>query len=164
MNIALKVNQYSIHNTYLLEKKNNVIVEGTFSKILYSNQFFTMNGVYFYLPLQEIELKTHLNGIFLQFHPYQENNLRVIQELVRIEYNLLDYYRRQNHSNKKISNILSKQLYSGCMKIYRDLRRQSTDLASVGNIHYIIKISGIWETVDEVGLAIKLVVASHNGD
>ena len=32
MNIALKTNQYSIHNTYLLEKKNNVIVEGTFQK------------------------------------------------------------------------------------------------------------------------------------
>lgn len=160
MNIALKTNQYSIHNTYLLEKRNNVIVEGSFSKILFSNQFFTMNGIYFYLNLQEFDLKNHLNGLFLQFHPYQESNLRIIQEFVRIEYNILDYYRRQYHSNKKISNILSKQLYSGCMKIYRDLKKQSTNFNEIDNIHYIIKISGIWETIDEIGLAIKLLVAS----
>lgn len=160
MNIALKTNQYSIHNTYLLEKRNNVIVEGSFSKILFSNQFFTMNGIYFYLNLQEFDLKNHLNGLFLQFHPYQELNLRIIQEFVRIEYNILDYYRRQYHCNKKISNILSKQLYSGCMKIYRDLKKQSTNFNEVDNIHYIIKISGIWETIDEIGLAIKLLVAS----
>lgn len=161
MNIALKTNQYSIHNTYLLEKKNNVIVEGTFSKILFSNQFFTMNGIYFYLSLEELELKKHLNGLFLQFHPYQEHNLRIIQEFVRIEYNILDYYRRQNHSNKKISNILSKQLYSGCMKVYRDLKKKSGNLQEHDNLYYIIKISGIWETVDEVGLAIKLLIASR---
>lgn len=160
MNIALKTNQYSIHNTYLLEKKNNVIVQGTFSKILFSNQFFSMNGVYFYLSLQEFEMKNHLNGLFLQFHPYQEYNLRVIQEFVRIEYNILDYYRRQHHCNKKMSNILSKQLYSGCMKIYRDLKKQGIDLHNKDNLYYIIKISGIWETIDEVGLAIKLLVAS----
>jgi|UniRef100_A0A6C0IJV4 hypothetical protein len=160
MNIALKTNQYSIHNTYLLEKKNNVIVEGTFSKIVFSNQFFTMNGIYFYLTLREFEQKHHLNGLFLQFHPYQEQNLRMIQELVRIEYNILDYYRRQNHCKKKISNILSKQLYSGCMKIYRDLKKHAKPITGVDNNHYVIKISGIWETIDEVGLAIKLVVAS----
>ena len=160
MNIALKTNQYSIHNTYLLEKRNNVIVEGSFSKILFSNQFFTMNGIYFYLNLQEFDLKNHLNGLFLQFHPYQESNLRIIQEFVRIEYNILEYYRRQHHSSKKISNILSKQLYSGCMKIYRDLKKQSINFNEIDNIHYIIKISGIWETIDEIGLAIKLLVAS----
>jgi hypothetical protein len=159
MNIALKTTQYSIHNTYLLEKKNNVIVEGTFSKIVFSNQFFTMNGIYFFLALQEFELKHHLNGLFLQFHPYQENNLRLIQEFIRIEYNILDYYRRQNHCNKKISNILSKQLYSGCMKIYRDFKKKPKATTNFDNSHYVIKISGIWETVDEVGLAIKLVVA-----
>ena len=160
MNIALKTNQYSIHNTYLLEKKNNVIVEGTFSKVLFSNQFFTMNGIFFYLNLQEFELKNHLNGLFLQFHPYQEHNLRIIQELVRIEYNILDYYRRQNQCTKKISNILSKQLYSGCMKIYRDLKKQAINFADSNNMYYVIKISGIWETVDEIGLAIKLLIAS----
>ena len=162
MNIALKTNQYSIHNTYLLEKKNNVIVEGTFSKVLFSNQFFTMNGIFFYLNFQEYDLKNHLNGLFLQFHPYQENNLRIIQELVRIEYNLLDYYRRQHQCNKKISNILSKQLYSGCMKIYRDLKKQqSINITDSNNMYYVIKISGVWETVDEVGLPIKLLVASY---
>ena len=105
--------------------------------------------------------KKHLNGLFLQFHPYQEHNLRIIQEFVRIEYNILDYYRRQNHSNKKISNILSKQLYSGCMKVYRDLKKKSGNLQEHDNLYYIIKISGIWETVDEVGLAIKLLIASR---
>jgi len=161
MNIALKTNQYSIHNTYLLENKNNVIVEGTFSKILFSNQYFTMNGVYFYLTLEDLELQNHLNSLFLQFHPYQEQNLRIIQEFVRIEYNILDYYRRQNHCNKKISNILSKQLYSGCMKIYRDLKKNSGNLKHHDNLYYVIKISGIWETIDEVGLAIKLLIASR---
>ena len=46
------------------------------------------------------------------------------------------------------------------MKIYRDLKKQSINFNEIDNIHYIIKISGIWETIDEIGLAIKLLVAS----
>ena len=62
MNIALKTNQYSIHNTYLLEKKNNVIVEGTFSKILFSNQFFTMNDTSAYSHQVRIRINECTEG------------------------------------------------------------------------------------------------------
>ena len=40
------------YSIFFSDKKKNIIMDGVFSKILYSNQYFTMNGIYvLYRPL-----------------------------------------------------------------------------------------------------------------
>jgi hypothetical protein len=66
-----------------------------------------------------------------------------------------------NKCVRKISNTLSKQLYLGSMKIYKDLHsfknydnnNKNTDENSVD---FFLKISGVWETENEIGLTYKL--------
>lgn len=159
MNIVSNVNQISIYNLFFTDKKKNIIVDGYFTKLIYSNNVYSMNGIYLFLPLSNFSLNsTNINNIFVNFNPYHKSNAYLIQELTKLEYLILDYYRKNNYTNKKISNILSKQLYSGAMKLYKEVKEPFDCEAS--KIKLIIKISGIWETHTEIGLAIKLLCSN----
>ena len=59
-----------------------------------------------------------------------------------------------NRSNKKLVGILTNKLYSGNIRSHLSTRLNINNTLT-------IKISGIWETNGEIGLAIKLI---HNVD
>ncbi len=154
MNIITNVNKISILNLFFSEKKKNIIVDGSFTKLIHSDNLFSMNGIYVNLPLSNFTLNESNNNTFIHFNPYHKSNAYLNQELTKLEYHILDYYRKNNISNKNLANILSKQLYSGTMKLYKETKGSLNKTPE--NLKLIIKISGIWETKSEVGLAIKL--------
>lgn len=154
MNIVSNVNQISIYNLFFTDKKKNIIVDGSFTKLIYSNNIFSMNGIYLILPLSNFSLNASNNNTFVNFNPYHKSNAYLIQELTKLEYQILDYYRKHNYTNKKISNILSRQLYSGAMRLFKESKHFFD--YDVSKLKLVIKISGIWETHTEIGLAIKL--------
>lgn len=180
MIITIDISQVIISNCFLLDTKPNIIMEGNFTKLIYSTPHFTMNGLFISAPLiihqnntsSVITTEDATSGLrclenerskkSISFHPYLPENLKTIQELSRIEYRILEYYKQLYHRPQKISNVLSKQLYSGIMKLYKDasytelneLRELKDNLNN--DQKCIIKISGIWETHTDIGLTIKL--------
>lgn len=46
MDISVPMNEINTHNIYFGEKRKNIIVDGDFIKITYSNDSFEMNGLY----------------------------------------------------------------------------------------------------------------------
>ena len=46
MEVSIPINFINQQNVYFVEKKNNIIVEGNFIKVIYSTDSFEMNGVY----------------------------------------------------------------------------------------------------------------------
>jgi hypothetical protein len=151
MNIVLDINIFTLENIYFLEPRSNIVMDGTFSKILYSNDYMSLNGIFFNLPLdrQNDSNVGICNKNILKFYPSSATNNSFIQELAKIEYKIIDYYRQMNNCNKKIACSLSKQLYSGKLKIYKD-HRDNIDVA------YIVKLSGIWESSEEIGITYKV--------
>jgi hypothetical protein len=69
MNIVLSSYLFGIPHAYPLsqndlpfffsEKKKNIIVDGTFTKIVYSNEYFTMNGLY--VSFRVCDIQGHLH-------------------------------------------------------------------------------------------------------
>ncbi len=69
MNIVLSSYLFGIPHAYPLsqndlpfffsEKKKNIIVDGTFTKIVYSNEYFTMNGLY--VSFRVCDIQGHFN-------------------------------------------------------------------------------------------------------
>lgn len=161
MNILLDLKHFSLYNIFNCDTKENIIMEGKFTKLLYSNELFTMNGIYFSFPIENIIIEKVGNKNIIKFHSYSQINLPIIQEFAKIECRILEHYKCMNKCLRKISNSLSKQLYSGSMKIYKDLHsfkncdnnNKNTDEMSVD---FFLKISGIWETENEIGLTYKL--------
>ena len=150
----------SINNVYILEAKRNMVMDGFFSKLIYSNELFTMTGIYILCPIQITDFENAGAKKLIKFNPYTQVNLQIIQDLSKLELRILEYYKQTKQNNRKITNSLAKQLYSGSLKIYKDYDH------SVKNANeppmFLLKISGIWETIDNVGLTYKLYEINQN--
>ena len=90
----------------------------------------------------------------ITFQPYDRQNIEYIQYITNVELEILKYYNIMNASNKKFVGILTNKLYSG------NIRSHLRKYTKINNI-LTIKVSGIWETNNEIGLAVKLI---HNID
>jgi hypothetical protein len=151
MNILINHFQFDTNNTFFIDKKKNIIVNGSFSRLLYSNSFFVMNGLHFEFPIVDYRIVNTNQNSELIFSPYKDTNMSYVSDFVKIENTLLTNYNMIYGTKKSFSGVLSKQLHSGNMKLYRNLQKRRTQPQQL-----VIKISGIWETDNEIGLATKL--------
>jgi len=158
MNIVFEIDDVLHQNIYFLDQKRNIIMDGYFTKLIYSNEHFTMNGIYLHFSMKDLKIDNILNKQCVHFHPYHPKNLEFIQMLSMLELHILELYKKTHKCNKRISNNLAKQLYSGIVKItpdyYGGAVNGSADVVPPSD--YIIKISGVWENSEDVGVTFKL--------
>lgn len=157
MNIIFDINKFTLGYIYFLEPKRNMIMDGIFSKIIYSNQYFTLNGIYLYLNIEIAMIEKTLNKNIIKFYPSIPINNLLVQELSKVEYRIIEYYKQLNNIIKKTSCVLTKQLYSGSLKLYKEFN--DNKLTYDREPSYVIKISGIWENEEEVGINYKIIEA-----
>lgn len=156
MNVILDISKFSTEHVQLLDKKQNIIFNGVFTKIVYSNELFLMNGIYFQFPIKIIKMTENMNKIYVSYQVYNNINTEIVQNFANIEFMVLDHYKKMNSCNKKINNTLSKQLYSGNVKIFNSFRRADDIAHTNGSLCFVLKISGVWETNDEIGITYKI--------
>jgi hypothetical protein len=151
MNFTIDEPNFNIKNVSLMESKKNIIMDGQFTKLNYLCEWFTMNGLFFSTAL---DYKTISSGdkIMINYDPYSARNLPVLKFLSTVENQLLDMYscNKQKHVHK--NTLFTKQLYSGYLKIVTNEKAPFRSNKKM----WCIKISGIWETNDEIGITYKV--------
>lgn len=150
MNVVLQKNQFNIENINLLKKKVNNVISGYFTKFIYSSELFTMNGLYLDFSIHNMVSNIENRCLSISYQPYEKDNMYQVSSLTSIEAQLLDYYNCINNIRKQCVPILSKKLYSGNIKKILDANILPNNVITV-------KVSGIWETENEIGLAIKMI-------
>ena len=143
----LPLNEVNEENIYFLDSKKNILMDGTFTKLMFMNEWFTMNGIYITFPIfvQNIEI----NPIMGQKHTitFSVNaHLDVIEKIEAIERAILSRY----GSHKVPSYNINYSLRMGVFKIYKTIHK---------NTGFALKISGIWENANNYGLSYKIVEA-----
>jgi hypothetical protein len=143
MNLIKRLNQYNDNNIFFGEPtKNNIIDDGNFIKIIYSNNNISFNGIYLLIELKNIVCEKYYNKYKICFNTSLNNN--TINILKNIEQDILKKY----NINKNPSFKLNEMLNSGNIKIYNEID-------NINNINLLLKISGIWETQFNYGLTFK---------
>jgi len=154
MNLYLHMNQLRHKNHIELEDsvrylypKKNTIMNGEFTKLLFSRNNITMNGIYLYIPFKvhDVTENNHIRYLITNNH----QNIKLKQDLQTVEDQLLKNYMNYNHIKKKCEYVLANQLISNQIRVYRNNDKHTHD-------KYVIKISGIWETRDTIGLTYKI--------
>lgn len=154
MNIILDNTNFQLGYMYFLQPKQNIIMDGTFSKIIYSNECFSLNSVYLSMPLEIQSVERSGNKNIARLSVDSSNNNAFIQELSKIENRIIEYY-KQTHPNKGSKNSvvsIYKQLISGTIKLYNTRKNSDNTLPQ-----FILKISGIWESQSDIGLTYKII-------
>jgi hypothetical protein len=161
MNLLLDVNHISVKNFYYLDTKRNVIIDGNFTKMIYSTEYFSLNGAYFEFPIEISQLEKYGNKTTIRFNPVSKINTSIIHSFSKLESAIIDAYKTNTDSTSKSVSNLSKQMNSGIMKIYREFSYQDTRETDAmprdkSPIKCILKMSGIWESSNEIGITFKL--------
>ena len=157
MNIIFDYKELNIENVFFLETKKNMLMDGNFTKLIYSNELVSINGIYLNFPIQIQSTNKLSNKKFVNFQIQNANNNNIIKELSSIEHNLLLYYKKLYNCNKNPYCILNDQLNCGNIKIYREL---NFNIDNIKN-NFIIKISGIWEDKNNFGIAYKFIEVNY---
>jgi len=156
MIITLNLSKFILSNMNFLDTKKNIIMDGNFSKIIFSNEWFVMNGLYILFPIEHSGSEKIMNKTQIRFNPFQQYNQTVINEFSKLEKNILEYYKQIRGYNFKTVSLLHKQMMIGFMKTNKEYKNQFLINENNKNTQYVLKISGIWETQDEIGLTYKL--------
>jgi hypothetical protein len=146
MNIVIRIDQYDDKSIYFCEPiKNNIMNDGNFIRILYTNPQVTLNGVYLFIKLNDVVCEKYYNKYKCNFDVVSHTN--IIDNLKVIEENIL---KKLDIKEKTPQFKIYEQIKNGNIKIFNDIGNKSS-------CSFILKISGIWETLSNFGLTYKFV-------
>jgi hypothetical protein len=129
MNILININDFQTENIFFMENKENIIVNGIFVKILYSCEYYTMNGIYLHFPMMYYEKNLTYFNHSSSFQNVQreknvlffdiEKNFDLISQFSKLETTILQFYvKNKNIKNKNIVKNISTQLKNGAIRYY----------------------------------------------
>lgn len=135
--------KYEIKNIYILPSKSNYVLKHSlYRKILYSNNYITLNGLYINIKLNKLQYFKKYNKYFIRFTNELENIITLEKEILS-----------KMNSNKKYNTIL---------KTIIETKRFIIDSKyTISSNHFILYISGLWENNYEIGLIYKFIPINH---
>jgi hypothetical protein len=161
MNIlVLPTNKIIPEYIYFLDSKNNILMDGYFTKLIYTNEWFTMNGLYINLPIEiqcvDTKLYTTNRGYKQTIYFSVSQYSTLLHQLDLLEQHILSKY-IPNDKTKHKSFLIIPSLKLGYFRIFKGGENLSPIKKKAG---FVLKISGIWENVSEYGLSYKIMDAS----
>ena len=153
MNIALNIDDFHLNNIYFNEPIENTIIEDSkFIKLIYSNNDVVLNGLFLFLNIKPIQKEVYFKKIKYFFD--LNNNTQKLNKIFQIEESILNLY--NNNKNKK--NIIKDVLKSGILKLFPNYEDEIQNNRVTNDVNnFILKISGIWENNEEIGITYKII-------
>ena len=148
MFIVLTINEFNLRNIFYQEKvKNTVMDNSNFSRIVYSNELFTLNGIFIKFSFTLNSIEKVFNKYKCSFDNKNQENQHIVSNLKIIENHIL---KRYHFENKIPIYRITEQLNNNYLKIFNE---QSYNKEN----EFILKIYGIWETEYEYGVTYKFI-------
>ena len=148
MLIVKKIDQYNDNYIYFCEPiKNNIMQDGVFVRILYSTPIVVFNGIYLEINLFDTVFEKYYNKYKCNFNMNHLQNREFIEKIKTIEENILKKY---NIINKIPHYKIYEHIRNGNIKIFCDSVPKNNNVL-------ILKISGLWETINNYGLTYKFI-------
>ena len=131
------------------QTKNNVIDDGFFHRLYYSDDCCTIKGFYLDFTLINVTIEKYFNKLKCNFN--KNENSKIIGFIKTIENIILDIL--PHKENKRPVYRLSEQLDNNFIKIF-----QSNNFLDYHhkNINLLLKISGVWTNEKEYGITFRL--------
>ena len=152
MNIILELYNFNCENIQYLDTKKNIIMNGNFTKIIYSDNNITLNGIYIHCPftIEQLENSLQKNIVFnLDTEP-------ILNKIISIETTILDYYKHKFNIALLPQYLLFNQIINQHIKLYN----KNNGVFKNSNSQIVLKISGVWENAESFGLTYKFITMS----
>ena len=169
--LYLNEGNISLQNMYFMEAIKNKIIQGIFTRLIYSTSLFSINSIYYVFNINVMHVDHFYNKIMYNFNPNQ-GSLTKIKEL---EMSILLLYESNMKTKKEVQYKIHNILNSGNVKIFKDAKEEGkykmamsvlalapakkTNYSAVysKNVYLCLKIIGVWESNTEYGLIYKFI-------
>ena len=122
--------------------KNTVIDNSKFIRLIYSPEYYTLNGLFMSIPFADYRLENNFNRYKCYLN--SEKNSAIIKNIMTIEQQILDKY---NLPKTKVYKLRD-NIKNGVIKVFNENNSFK---------NFILKISGLWENQCEYGLTYKFI-------
>jgi hypothetical protein len=130
MNIALSVKDITIDDIFFLDTIKNIIINNSkFIRIIYSNNLLTLNGIYLICNIDNKD-KSNNHGLLLYIQSLEDN--------------ILNKFSKEKIKNHKIREYFNNNFIN-----------TNYTKGEENYTKYILKISGIWDASNNIGLTFK---------
>ena len=147
MNIAIPLTNFNTQSLSFSEPiKNNLIQNATFIRLFYLTSCASFNGLHIFFQLNNVVSEKYFNKNKYSFNVYQ--NYETINRLKQMEEKILSQY--NTDTSKKTLYKISEYIQEGNIKTFQT----DVDVSFYTSI-FILKISGIWENDEYMGLTFK---------
>jgi hypothetical protein len=154
--LTLPLKEITEENIFFLNsKKNMILIDGIFTKLIYLHEFFSMNGIYISLPIsvEHIEINPIIQQKYTIYFSIN-THMNLIENIDILEKSILNKYHTYTNNKVPIYSIQS-CLRLGFFKIFKESKILQK------NTGFALKISGIWENTKNYGLSYKIIDAVH---
>ena len=138
--------------------KNSIIQYSNFYKLIYTNELLALNGIYILFELNNV--KICIDKLLFDISS-NSVNINKLSELEEYLLNLLWYNNKNKY--KKVTEFMN----NGSIKysfIDNNNTLQYNNKKILNNAKIILKISGIWESGDNIGLTFKIILVNESID
>jgi hypothetical protein len=155
MNLLCDVSNFQPYHVCFLETRKNMVIEGSFTKIIYSDSVVSLNGLYIHCPLEPTQVPmfplagstgpTHSFSGITQVRPttmatYQENGMTIVTRKIAYVFSLMNA--TNIHFVKELNRIEHEliEYYKEYFKINKTNTYSLRNQLKTGNIRVIQKV------------------------
>lgn len=152
MYITTDIVDFNIKNVFLHEPVKNILKTGCeFMKVIYSNKFFVMNGVYVNIEFKDIDIQRRKETYRMRVDRIQ--NKEILNIISKLEEELLDLL---PHDLSRIYSLRSEYDKMRQLKKYGDI-----ELPSGTHKDFVctLRIFGVWKDSTRCGLNYQFMVS-----
>ena len=129
--------------------KNNIMNDGYFYRLYYSDEYGTSKGLFLGFELQQVGIEKYFNKLKCGFNVNDNSN--IIGFIKAIEKSILDIIPEKQ--GKYPAYRIEEQLQNGFIKIFYNTN-QNTPIKYT-SVKLLLKISGIWTSAKEYGVTFR---------
>ena len=129
--------------------KNNIMNDGYFYRLYYSDEYGTSKGLFLGFELQQVSIEKYFNKLKCGFNANDNSN--IIGFIKAIEKSILDIIPEKQ--GKYPAYRIEEQLQNGFIKIFYNTN-QNTPIKYT-SVKLLLKISGIWTSAKEYGVTFR---------
>lgn len=126
MNLLCDIPYFNKDNIFFLDTKRNMVIEGKFTKLVYSDFCIALNGLYLCCPLQGQYINSPMDDsspkLTYHFTLLDSCNIHLMKELTRIEHEIVEHYKEMFQIQKLNLYALRNQMKTGSIKVSNMMR------------------------------------------
>jgi hypothetical protein len=153
----------STQNIFFMEAIKNKIIQGIFTRLIYSTPLFSINSMYYVFHVTTMHTEHFYNKAMYHFNPNQPG----LSKMKELETSILAMYESNMKTTKMVQHKIRHILNSGNLKIFKNTDGTDANASNVNKyippsfkkntVTLCLKIIGIWESNTEYGLIYKFI-------